>query len=76
MPAITIRDVSEDTLTELKAKAARSGQSLQAYLRDLVTRDAATPTLQESVARMRDTASVDLSDVDVSSLIAEGRERR
>jgi plasmid stability protein len=76
MTAITIRDVPEDTLAALKAKAARSGQSLQAYLRDLVTRDATTPTLQESVARMRDTASADLSDVDVSSLIAAGRERR
>jgi plasmid stability protein len=76
MTAVTIREVPEDTLAALKAKAARSGRSLQAYLRELLTRDAATPTLQESVARMRDVASADLTDTDVTALIEEGRERR
>lgn len=33
MPAITIRDVPEDTRNELSARAARSGRSLQEYLR-------------------------------------------
>jgi plasmid stability protein len=33
MPSITIRDVPETTRDELAARAARSGRSLQQYLR-------------------------------------------
>ncbi len=33
MAAITIRDVPDDTRDELAARAARSGRSLQEYLR-------------------------------------------
>ncbi|TDC78729.1 FitA-like ribbon-helix-helix domain-containing protein [Streptomyces hainanensis] len=76
MTAVTIRGVPDDALAALKVKAVRSGKSLQAYLRDLVTRDAATPPLQDLVARMRDVASADLSDTDVSAVIDDGRERR
>jgi plasmid stability protein len=42
MPAITIRDVPAEARDELAARAARSGRSLQEYLRlhliDLVSR--------------------------------------
>ena len=33
MPSITIRDVPQETRDELAARAARSGRSLQQYLR-------------------------------------------
>ena len=33
MPSITVRDVPEETRDELAARAARSGRSLQEYLR-------------------------------------------
>ncbi len=33
MPAVTIRDVPAETRNELAARAARSGRSLQEYLR-------------------------------------------
>jgi hypothetical protein len=34
------------------------------------------PSLQGSVARMRETASADLTGIDVNALVDEGRERR
>ena len=33
MPSITVRDVPEETRAELAARAARSGRSLQEFLR-------------------------------------------
>lgn len=36
MPTIHVRDVSAETLTALKVRAARRGQSLQSYVRTLL----------------------------------------
>lgn len=41
MVALQIRDVPEDVRDTLAARARRSGQSLQGYLLELVTREAA-----------------------------------
>lgn len=43
MPSITIRDVPEDTRDELAARAARSGRSLQEYLRQELVELAGRP---------------------------------
>ncbi|WP_420813913.1 FitA-like ribbon-helix-helix domain-containing protein, partial [Phytoactinopolyspora endophytica] len=40
MATISVRDVSEETLTVLKVRAARAGQSLQAYVNTLLENDA------------------------------------
>ena len=40
MTAITIRDVPDDILTPVKVHAAQAGQSLQAYVLDLLAHDA------------------------------------
>jgi plasmid stability protein len=48
MTAITIRDVPDDTVNALKVRAAQAGQSLQAYVLELLSRDAAKLTLAES----------------------------
>ena len=53
MPSITIRDVPEETHAELVARAARSGQSLQEYLRTELVEMARRPDVQTLMARVR-----------------------
>ncbi|MEE1785678.1 antitoxin [Streptomyces sp. SP17BM10] len=76
MTAITIREVPDPILEALKLKAAKAGKSLQAYLLDLVTRDAATPTLAEMMARLDRETRTDVSTSDILAAIDDGRERR
>jgi len=52
--SITIRDVPDDARDELAARAARSGRSLQEYLRGELVRIAARPDPEEWVARVRE----------------------
>jgi len=52
--SITIRDVPEETHDELAARAARSGRSLQEYLRGRLIELAARPDPEEWVRRVRD----------------------
>ena len=53
MATIHVREVSDDAVVTLKVRAARSGQSLQAYVRQLLEREAATLTPQEAAERAR-----------------------
>jgi plasmid stability protein len=54
MPAITIRDVPDDARDELAARAARSGRSLQEYLRGELIELARRPEVPVVLARIRD----------------------
>ncbi|MFE4398495.1 MULTISPECIES: FitA-like ribbon-helix-helix domain-containing protein [Streptomycetaceae] len=76
MTAITIREVPDPVLDALKLKAAQAGKSLQAYLLDLVTREAATPSLAEMMTRLDREARTEISTADILSAIDEGREPR
>lgn len=76
MTAITIREVPDPILETLKLKAAKAGKSLQAYLLDLVTREAATPTLAEMMARLDRETRTDVRTSDILAAIDDGRERR
>lgn len=51
--SITIRDVPDDTRDELAARAARSGRSLQEYLRFMLVDLASRPAIDDLVARVR-----------------------
>ncbi|WP_182379624.1 hypothetical protein [Nocardioides sp. WS12] len=53
MVAITVRDVPEETRAELAVRAARSGQSMQEYLRLRLVEFASTPDPVELVDRIR-----------------------
>ena len=56
MPNILIRDVPAEVHGELARRAERQGRSLQQYLTAVLTREAATPTLDDvldSVARLQ-----------------------
>jgi cytochrome P450 len=53
MPAITIRDVPEIVRDELAARAARRGQSLQAYLQELLADSALNPHPDDDLVTIR-----------------------
>lgn len=76
MTALTIRDVPEDAVRTMKIRAAQAGQSLQAYLRSLIEREAAKPTVAEAVERARADATADVSTADILAAIDEGRTGR
>jgi antitoxin FitA len=76
MVALSIRDVSDDAVRTMKVRAARNGQSLQAYVRGLIEREAAKPTVAEAVERARGAATADISTADILAAIDEARARR
>jgi antitoxin FitA len=76
MTALTIRDVSDDAVRTMKIRAAQAGQSLQAYLRGLIEKEAAKPTVAEAVEQTRREATANLSTADILSAIDEGRAGR
>lgn len=52
--SITIRNVPDDTHRELAGRAARSGRSLQEYLRAELVRLAEKPDMAELMERVRE----------------------
>ncbi|HZE41393.1 MAG TPA: hypothetical protein VE172_21545 [Stackebrandtia sp.] len=77
MTSLHVREIPENTLSTLKVRAANSGQSLQAYVRQLLNREAAMLTLEEVFARAQEIA--DRSSVtadDVVEAIAESHRDR
>jgi plasmid stability protein len=57
MTSIYVRDVSENALTTLKVRAARAGQSLQGYIRQLLEAEATTLTPEEAASQARTIAA-------------------
>jgi plasmid stability protein len=76
MTALTIRDVSDDAVRTMKIRAAQAGQSLQAYLRSLIEKEAAKLTVAEAVEQARKEAAADISTADILAAIDEGRAGR
>jgi plasmid stability protein len=75
MATIHVREVSDDAVVTLKVRAARAGQSLQAYVRQLLEREAATVTPEEAAERARAIAArSSVTADDVVDAIAEMRE--
>lgn len=70
MPAITIRDVPDETRDELAARAARSGRSMQEYLKAALVALAERPDQVEVVARMRERAMAEGAVVGVEKILA------
>lgn len=54
MPSITVRDVPADTRNELHARAARSGRSMQEYLRSELIALARRPDTETLLRRVHD----------------------
>ena len=75
--AITVRDVPDETKEELAARAARSGRSLQEYLRMRLIELADKPDAGELVARIRERKSTTRSHISVERILEyRDRDRR
>jgi plasmid stability protein len=70
MVAITIRDIPDDVRNELAARAARSGQSLQEYLRGLLVATADKPTVRDVIARARTRVNATGTRLDAAAVLA------
>jgi len=70
MVAITIRDVPTEARDELAARAARSGKSLQEYVRGLLLDTVAKPTVADVVARARTRVKATGTTVDADTILA------
>ncbi|ACZ86041.1 hypothetical protein Aros01_06094 [Streptosporangium roseum] len=67
-----IRDVPDATERTLKARAERDGKSLTAYVRDLLNEEAATPTLDEVMAKIAADEPVPYDPDFVREMMREG----
>jgi antitoxin FitA len=77
MAILHIRDVPEETVDVLKARAERANQSLQAYVRTILDREASVMTwdeVEEARRRVREGSSATVDDV--LDAIRQGREER
>lgn len=68
--AITIRDVPDDVRDELAARAARSGKSLQEYLRGMLVEATVRPPVSDVIARARARVHATGVRVDAESILA------
>ena len=71
---IQIRNVPESLHRELKARAARAGQSLSDFLLAELRRVAAKPTMKEVLDRIRSRPPVDLKGLSPAEIIREHRD--
>jgi len=75
--AITIRDVPSEVRDELAGRAARSGKSLQEYLRAFLVDVAAKPSVDDVVARARSRVNATGVRVDAEAILgARDADRR
>ena len=71
---LQIRDVPESTRRELKARAAERGQSMNAYLLDLVNREVERPTVAEVLRRAE--RRTERAEVSAAGIVAAARVQR
>jgi hypothetical protein len=77
MTNVQVRDVPENVLALLKRDAARSGQSLQSYLRDLLTSHAGVISNSEIFDRIgKRLDGLQAFEDDAAEIIRQGREER
>jgi plasmid stability protein len=72
---VQIRDVPDEVVEILKARAEARGQSLAALLRDLMAEEAATPSISELMTTIAGREPVDVSTEEVREMIEDGRRR-
>jgi plasmid stability protein len=67
--AITVRDVPDETKEELAARAARSGRSLQEYLRIRLIELAAAPDASDLVSRIHERKAATRTRISVEKIL-------
>lgn len=70
MVAVTVRDVPDDVRDELASRAARSGKSLQEYLRGILVAAAEKPSLDDVLTRARARVSATGVRIDAAATLA------
>lgn len=73
MSNVLVRDLSEQTHSELTRRAQQRGQSLQQYLTDELTRLAAQPTLDDVLHRIETHQGGTVGFGQAATDLAEGR---
>ena len=68
--AITVRDVPDDVRDELAARAARSGKSLQEYVRGMLIDSVARAPVEDVIARARARVTATGVRVDAKSILS------
>jgi len=71
MTTITIRDVPEEARDELAARAARSGRSLQEFLRNELVNLSARPDPAELARRIRQRKSTTRTSLAVADILID-----
>lgn len=75
--AITVRDVPDEVRDELAARAARSGRSLQEYVRAMLVEAAARRPVEDVIARARRRVETTGSRLDATAILeARDADRR
>ena len=70
---VQVRDLPEDVVATLKARAESRGQFLSAYLRDLLTQEAALPPVEDVMAGIAAREPVSYTIDDLRSFAQDGR---
>jgi plasmid stability protein len=70
---VQVRDVPTEAVETLKARASRRGQSLAAYLRELILEEASLPELDEVMARLAEDEPINYTAEDLREFMADGR---
>jgi antitoxin FitA len=70
---VQVRDVPDDVIVKLKQRAEARGQSLAAYLRDLMTEAAANPAIEEVMDRIATRPPIKYNLDDVRDFMNDGR---
>jgi len=74
---LQIRNVPDDARRALKARAAARGESLNAYLLELINREVARPTVSEVLKRAsRRAERTEVSAIDVVDAARMGRDEQ
>lgn len=68
--AITIREVPDEVRDELAARAARTGKSLQQYLRSMLVDGATRPHVDDVIARARARVATTGTHLDTDEILA------
>lgn len=76
MSAITVRNVPPEVKQELAVRAAKSGKSLEAYLREMFETAVARRPLAEVIAEIRRTVEAEGSPMDPATIVRFIREER
>lgn len=76
MAVLHVRDVPDETMAALKEKSARAGQSVQAFVRQILDREAAIMSPEEVAERAREIAArSSVTTQDVLDAIEASRRR-